>query len=63
MSGRLYRELDVKSRLEHGMTDEDAFSLLASDGMLVKRPLLICEILFWLIFVGFKEPEWQRIIK
>lgn len=59
-SGRLYREMNVKSQLDAGMTDEDAFALLASDGMLVKRPLLISEDC---VLVGFRESEWQRMIE
>ena len=39
-SGMKYRELNVKAQLDEGMSDEDAYRLLASDGMLVKRPCL-----------------------
>ena len=40
-SGMLYRELNVKARFDEGMTDREAIELLASNGMLVKRPLLV----------------------
>lgn len=54
-SGMKYRELGLKDRLA-GMTDDEKIELLASDGMLVKRPLLITEDR---ILVGFKEKEWE----
>ncbi len=54
-SGRLYRELGVKARLDEGMGDQEAFDLLASDGMLVKRPLVIGE---GFVLVGFREQAW-----
>ncbi len=53
-SGLLYRELGLKDRLP-SMNDEEMLSLLASDGMLVKRPLLIDGDL---VLVGFREAEW-----
>lgn len=40
-SGTKYRELGVKAKLDAGMSDEEAFELLATDGMLVKRPVLV----------------------
>ena len=40
-SGTKYRELGVKAKLDAGMSDEEAFRLLAADGMLVKRPVLV----------------------
>ncbi|WP_307740099.1 Spx/MgsR family RNA polymerase-binding regulatory protein [uncultured Parolsenella sp.] len=40
-SGAKYRELGVKAKLDAGMSDEEAFRLLAADGMLVKRPVLV----------------------
>lgn len=54
-SGMKYRELGLKDKLA-GMTDDEKIELLASDGMLVKRPLLITEDR---ILVGFKEKEWE----
>ena len=53
-SGMKYRELGLKDRLPQ-MTDEEQIELLATDGMLVKRPLLIDGDR---ILVGFKEAEW-----
>ena len=43
-----------------GMTEEDMLSLLAADGMLVKRPLLILEDR---VLVGFKEQEWKAALR
>ena len=57
-SGIKYRELNLKDRLDK-MTDEEKIKLLATDGMLVKRPLLITKEK---ILVGFKEKEWQELI-
>lgn len=53
-SGMKYRELGLKDKLDQ-MSDEEKIELLASDGMLVKRPLLIDENR---ILVGFREKEW-----
>ena len=53
-SGMKYRELGLKDRLPQ-VTDEEKIELLATDGMLVKRPLLIDGDR---ILVGFKEAEW-----
>lgn len=53
-SGLKYKELKLKDRLD-AMTDEEKFQLLASDGMLVKRPILIDGDR---ILVGFREKEW-----
>lgn len=54
-SGLLYKSLDLKNNLPQ-MSEEEMLKLLATDGMLVKRPLLIGEDF---VFVGFKESEWQ----
>lgn len=56
-SGILYRELGVKKRFEEGMTDDEAFELLATNGMLVKRPLVIGDDF---VLIGFKEAEWEE---
>lgn len=56
-SGLLYKSLDLKNKLP-AMTDDDMLKLLASDGMLVKRPLLIGKDF---VLVGFKEAEWNNI--
>ncbi len=55
-SGQLYRELNIKDRLPD-MTQEEQLALLAEDGMLVKRPILIGEDF---VLVGFKEAEWKE---
>ena len=54
-----YRELGVKVKLDAGMTDEEAFELLATDGMLVKRPLVVTDTA---ILVGFKEAAWEETL-
>lgn len=54
-SGALYKNLNLKEKLTD-MSEEEQIKLLASDGMLVKRPLLIGEDI---ILVGFKEDEWK----
>ena len=54
-SGLLYKSLDLKTRLPH-ISEEDMLHLLATDGMLVKRPLVIGE---GFVLVGFKEAEWE----
>ena len=56
-SGLLYKSLDLKIKLPT-MTDDEMLKLLATDGMLVKRPLVIGENF---VFVGFKEIEWEKI--
>lgn len=57
-SGLLYKEMKLKDRLE-GMTDDEMIKLLATDGMLVKRPLLIGGAK---VCVGFKEAEWVKAL-
>ena len=57
-SGQLYKSLDLKNRLPD-MTEGEMLNLLASDGMLVKRPLLIGDEF---ILVGFKEAEWSAAL-
>lgn len=59
-SGRLYRELGVKARLDDGMTDEEAIRLLSTDGMLVKRPLLIVD--GTPTTPGFREDVWSQAL-
>ena len=56
-SGLLYKSLDLKNKLPE-MSEEEMLKLLATDGMLVKRPLLIGDDF---VFVGFKETEWESI--
>ncbi|MCH5583369.1 arsenate reductase family protein [Shimazuella sp. AN120528] len=55
-SGQVYRKLDLSKRLPN-MTDEEKLELLASDGMLVKRPILTDGKS---VTVGFKEEEWKE---
>ena len=59
-SGMKYRELNVKSQLDAGMTDEEAFALLATDGMLVKRPILVTATT---AIPGFREETWAEAVK
>lgn len=56
-SGLKYKELNLKEKLLT-MTDKEKIELLASDGMLIKRPLLITDKE---IFIGFKEEVWNKI--
>ena len=57
-SGLLYKSLDLKNKLPT-MSEDEMLALLASDGMLVKRPLLVGEDF---VFVGFKEANWSTVI-
>ena len=58
-SGMLYRELQLKDKLPN-MTEDEMFDLLATDGMLVKRPLAIAGEK---VLVGFKQAEWEDALK
>ena len=58
-SGMKYRELGVKEKLDAGMGDADAYALLSTDGMLVKRPIVVGE---GFVLVGFKQAEWERAL-
>ena len=58
-TGMKYRELNLKDKLE-SMTDDEKIKLLASDGMLVKRPVIVTEN--WAC-PGFKEKEWIANLK
>lgn len=55
-SGNLYKEMKLKDRLPD-MNEEEQFALLAGDGMLVKRPILVAGEK---VLVGFKEKEWEE---
>lgn len=57
-SGLLYKSMELKTKLPD-MTDEEMLSLLATDGMLVKRPLLVGDDT---VLVGFKEKEWEALL-
>lgn len=61
-SGMLYRELGVKARFDAGMTDVEAVELLASNGMLVKRPLVVVDDGDAAVLVGFKEDAWAEAL-
>lgn len=59
-SGLQYKALGLKDKLP-SMSEEEQFSLLASDGMLVKRPILVGE---GFAFFGFKEADWaEKLLK
>ena len=57
-SGLKYKELELSRRLPD-MPEEEQFALLASDGMLVKRPILVGESF---VLVGFREAEWETAL-
>ena len=57
-SGMLYREMELSKKLP-AMTEQEMYDLLATNGMLVKRPLLIDGDT---VLVGFREAEWQTIL-
>lgn len=58
-SGLQYKALNLKDKLP-AMSEEEQLKLLSTDGMLVKRPLVITENN---VLVGFKEEEWQEALK
>lgn len=58
-SGNVYKELNLKEKLKE-MTEEEQLNLLASNGMVLKRPLLINNNC---VLVGFKEEEWKERLK
>lgn len=58
-SGLLYKKYELKDKLP-SMSEKEQFDLLASDGMLVKRPMLISENF---VLVGFKQDEWEKKLK
>ena len=55
-SGLLYKSMELKDKLPN-MPEEEQLKLLSTDGMLVKRPLVICEDF---VLLGFKESEWSE---
>ena len=57
-SGMLYRDLHLKDKLAD-MSDDEMVKLLSTDGMLVKRPILVSE---GSVLVGFREEEWKKIL-
>lgn len=57
-SGLVYKEMQLKDKLSL-MNEDEQLKLLAANGMLVKRPLLISEDK---VLVGFKEAEWEKLL-
>lgn len=55
-SGLLYKSMELKNKLPD-MSDDEKLKLLSSDGMLVKRPLLVSDDF---VLIGFKENEWKE---
>ena len=58
-SGLQYKALHLKDKLP-AMTEEEQFALLATDGMLVKRPILVGD---GLVLTGFRQAEWEEKLK
>ncbi len=58
-SGKVYREMNIKEKKD-GMTQDEILHLLASEGMLIKRPILIGKSS---ALIGFKEEEWGDKVK
>ena len=58
-SGMVYREKKLKDKIPD-MTEQEQFDILATDGMLVKRPILVGE---GFVLVGFKQDEWESKAK
>ena len=56
-SGMAYRDLGLKDKLAT-MTEEEQYALLATNGMLVKRPLVVADNM---ILTGFKQAEWEKL--
>lgn len=57
-SGMLYKEMQLKDKLPL-MSEEEQLKLLATNGMLVKRPVIVSEDK---VFTGFKETEWENLL-
>lgn len=58
-SGMLYRERNLKTVLDAGATDEECYEILAENGMLVKRPILVTETT---AIPGFREATWEEAL-
>ncbi len=58
-SGLLYKSMELKNKLPN-MSEEEQLKLLATDGMLVKRPLLIKDNI---VLIGFKEKDYEELFK
>ena len=57
-SGLLYKSLNLKEKLP-AMTEEEQLRLLATDGMLVKRPIVVTDST---VLTGFKAAEWEKLL-
>ena len=57
-SGMFYRDMGLKDKLPN-MSEDEMYELLASNGMLVKRPLLVLDDT---VLVGFKEKDWEAMV-
>lgn len=57
-SGLLYKSMELKNKIP-AMTEEEMLALLSTDGMLVKRPLVVGEDF---VLIGFKESEWTNVL-
>lgn len=58
-SGLLYKSMNLRERLPQ-MSEEEQLRLLASDGMLVKRPIIVTEET---VLTGFREAEWEKLLR
>lgn len=58
-SGNLYKSMNLKDRLPD-MDEDEQLRLLATDGMLVKRPIVVTDNI---VLVGFREKEWEEVLK
>ena len=58
-SGMLYKQMNLKDKLPE-MSEDEQLKLLATDGMLVKRPLVVGEDF---VLTGFREKEWEEKIR
>ena len=58
-SGLVYKSLGLKDKLPN-MSEKEMYAILATDGMLLKRPIVVTEDK---VFVGFKVDEWEKGLK
>lgn len=58
-SGLVYKELNLKNKFKE-MTEEEQIELLSTNGMLVKRPILVSDDI---VLVGFKEEDWKQLVR
>lgn len=58
-SGLLYKSMELKDKLPH-MSEDEQLRLLSTDGMLVKRPIIVTEAM---VLVGFKPDVWEKLKK